>query len=183
MTKKSIPVYLKENIFDPLKMNDTGYNIPKNKPKIIIGGHLDHLGIGKTSASLSKNENKDIIHYGADDNASGIASLIEISEWFSEKVKNNTIDLKREVVFAAWSGEELGLLGSSNHLKNIESDNNSNLSNHYASYINMDMIGRYREGLVINGIGSSSIWKKLIERGNFTFDKFQTDRIVPTKRK
>ncbi|MAI88533.1 MAG: peptidase M28 [Candidatus Marinimicrobia bacterium] len=161
----------------------TNDNIPKNKPKIIIGGHLDHLGIGKTSASLSKNENKDIIHYGADDNASGIASLIEISEWFSEKVKNNTIDLKREVVFAAWSGEELGLLGSSNHLKNIESDNNSNLSNHYASYINMDMIGRYREGLVINGIGSSSIWKKLIEQKNIIVGLnliLQDDSYLPT---
>ena len=142
----------------------TNDNIPKNKPKIIIGGHLDHLGIGKTSASLSKSENKNIIHYGADDNASGIASLIEIAEWFSEKVANNTIRLKREVVFAAWSGEELGLLGSSNHLKNIENHNNSDLSNHYASYINMDMIGRYRDGLVINGIGSSSVWKKLIEQ-------------------
>ena len=187
----SIPVDINTEI-EIIKDKNEGYNvigtltndnIPKNKPKIIIGGHLDHLGIGKTSASLSKNENKNIIHYGADDNASGIASLIEIAEWFSEKVANNTIRLKREVVFAAWSGEELGLLGSSNHLKNIENHNNSDLSNHYASYINMDMIGRYRDGLVINGIGSSSVWKKLIEQKNIIVGLnliLQDDSYLPT---
>ena len=102
----SIPVDINTEI-EIIKDKNEGYNvigtltndnIPKNKPKIIIGGHLDYLGIEKLR-HYQKVKNKNIIHYGVDDNASGIASLIEIAEWFSEKVANNTIRLKREVAF------------------------------------------------------------------------------------
>jgi Tol biopolymer transport system component/Zn-dependent M28 family amino/carboxypeptidase len=79
---------------------------------IVIGAHIDHLGKGSAS-SLAKEDQQGQVHVGADDNASGVAAMLEIAEYLSNAKKNGKADaLKRDIVFAAWSGEELGLHGS-----------------------------------------------------------------------
>ena len=72
---------------------------------IVLGAHYDHLGLGGPS---SKSDKKNTIHYGADDNASGTAALLEIAE----KIASNKKKLKRSIVFIAFGAEEHGLLGS-----------------------------------------------------------------------
>lgn len=122
---------------------------------VVIGGHFDHLGWGKQN-SLYQGE--PMIHNGADDNASGTTGVLELSEKFASE-KNN---LKRSVLFFAFSGEELGLLGS------------SYLVNHFpvpienvVTMINMDMIGRLKDSsLIVYGTGTSSNWKTLLNEKN-----------------
>ncbi len=128
---------------------------------IIVGGHYDHIGFGEVG-SLAKGEEKNHIHNGADDNASGTAVVLKLAEMFSADHKNHPEKFKRGLIFALWSGEELGLIGSTHFVNDptlpIED---------VAAYINFDMVGRLRDNkLVLQGIGSSPIWTKLIEKGN-----------------
>lgn len=122
---------------------------------VVIGGHFDHLGWGKQN-SLYQGE--PMIHNGADDNASGTTGVLELSEKFASE-KNN---LKRSVLFFAFSGEELGLLGSSflvNHFP-VPIEN-------VVTMINMDMIGRLKDSsLIVYGTGTSSNWKTLLNEKN-----------------
>src|SRR5690606_5562943 len=85
---------------------------PANAPSLVIGAHLDHLGRGEASGSLARGEERGDIHYGADDNASGVAALIEIGEYLAAEHAAGRLKGVRDVIFAAWEGEELGLLGS-----------------------------------------------------------------------
>ena len=128
---------------------------------IIVGAHYDHIGYGEIG-SLAKKGEKGQIHNGADDNASGTAVVLKLAEMFSEERQNQPEKFKRGIIFALWSGEELGLIGSTHFvndpvlpLKDV------------AAYINFDMVGRLRNNkLVLQGIGSSPIWTKLIEKRN-----------------
>jgi aminopeptidase YwaD len=116
---------------------------------LVFGAHFDHLGWGEQN-SLYMGEPS--IHNGADDNASGTAGLLELAEKFAS-IENQ---LDRKIVFIAFSGEELGLLGSSYVANNfplpIEND---------ITMINMDMIGRLNDknDLIVYGTGTSSKWK------------------------
>jgi Zn-dependent M28 family amino/carboxypeptidase len=123
---------------------------------IVIGAHYDHLGRGG-EGSLSPNS-KDI-HYGADDNASGTAGLLELGRIFSKQQPSP----KRTLVFIAFGGEEEGLLGSAYYVNNpIEGP----LTNTVAM-INMDMIGRMKDRkLVIGGVGTAQEWKQIITQAN-----------------
>lgn len=79
---------------------------------VLVGAHYDHLGHGESGAMLrAGEENK--IHHGADDNASGTAAVLALARGLAEAQARNTLLLKRSIVFAFWSGEELGLIGSS----------------------------------------------------------------------
>ena len=84
---------------------------------IVVGAHIDHLGSGKSGGSLAKEDSQNAIHFGADDNASGVAAMLEIAEYLSYQKKKGKLDLKRDVIFAGWSGEELGLHGSKHFAK------------------------------------------------------------------
>ncbi len=122
---------------------------------LVIGAHFDHLGWGGSN-SLYQGEPQ--IHNGADDNASGTAGLLELSEKLSS-IKNN---LKRSVLFFAFSGEEIGLLGS-NYLVNNFPVPIENV----VSMFNMDMIGRLKENsLIVYGTGTSSNWKNILSEKN-----------------
>lgn len=122
---------------------------------VVIGGHFDHLGWGKQN-SLYQGE--PMIHNGADDNASGTTGVLELSEKFTSK-KNS---LKRSILFFAFSGEELGLLGS-NYLVNHFPVPIENV----VTMINMDMIGRLKDSsLIVYGTGTSSKWKTLLNEKN-----------------
>jgi aminopeptidase YwaD len=120
---------------------------------IVIGAHYDHLGRGG-EGSLAPTEGD--VHHGADDNASGTAGLLELARIFSEQKPQRTI------VFAAFSGEEEGLLGSNYYVNNPAVP----LANTIAM-INMDMIGRMKDKkLVIGGVGTATEWRSMIETAN-----------------
>ncbi|MDB6039517.1 MAG: hypothetical protein JWM99_3358 [Verrucomicrobiales bacterium] len=126
---------------------------------VLVGAHYDHLGHGETGGFALKGE-EGKVHPGADDNASGCAAVLEMAADLAARSKTNR--LARNVVFAFWSGEEIGLIGSSHYVEKPLLP----LTNTIA-YLNFDMVGRLRENkLTIQGVGSSSVWKKLLEKRN-----------------
>ena len=124
---------------------------------IVIGAHFDHLGLGNQGSSLDANpQNK--IHNGADDNASGVAGVIELARYFQmNKIKEST-----NFLFLCFSGEELGLYGSKYFTENPTIDLTK------VSYmINMDMIGRLdpqSKNLAVSGTGTSAAWETLLKK-------------------
>lgn len=86
---------------------------------IVVGAHIDHLGSGKTGSSLAKNDEQGNIHFGADDNASGVAGMLEIAEYLVSQRRGGKLKLTRDVIFAGWSGEELGLHGSKHFVESL----------------------------------------------------------------
>ena len=125
---------------------------------IVIGAHYDHLGLGERNSLAPSQAGK--VHPGADDNASGTAALLELASTLAAR----KADLKRTIVFLAFSGEELGLLGSSYYTKNPAWPLERTVA-----MINLDMIGRPKEGKVyIGGMGTSPIFKELVEQANRT---------------
>ena len=119
---------------------------------VIIGGHFDHLGMGGSSSRAGDTV---AVHHGADDNASGIAAMIEIAERFALTKGSH----KRSLIFAAFSGEELGLLGSKYFIDNPPVD----LSKVNAM-LNLDMVGRLRDSssFQIGGAGTAEGLKEMI---------------------
>ncbi len=131
---------------------------------IAVGAHIDHLGVGRTGSSLARDDETEAIHYGADDNASGVAGVLEIAQYLVDQ-KAKGLELKRDVIFAAWSGEELGLLGANHFTATYNGKENSDLlTPDIVAYLNMDMIGRLENKVIVQGVGSSSIWPGEIER-------------------
>ena len=132
-----------------------------NEETIVIGAHYDHLGRGG-EGSLAPREGD--IHHGADDNASGVAGLIELARMLSTQNRKP----RRTIVFIAFSGEEEGLLGSDYYV------------NHpivplakTVAMINMDMIGRLQDSkLIVGGVGTASDWRSMIQSEN-TVEKMQ----------
>jgi Peptidase family M28/PDZ domain/PA domain len=114
---------------------------------IIFGAHFDHLGMGGPGSS-SRAVDTIGVHHGADDNASGIAMMLELAEKFSATKKSH----KRSIICIAFSGEEMGLLGSKYFAENPDID----LSKVNAM-INLDMVGRLKETniLQISGAGTA----------------------------
>ncbi len=117
-----------------------------------LGAHVDHLG----------KLNDGSVFHGADDNASGVAALIEIAGFLANQVKMHKFLPNKSILFAAWSGEEIGSIGSTNFIKKREKLK-------ITSYLNMDMIGRFKDKLIIQGVGSSSYWPSFIERMNHDY--------------
>jgi Tol biopolymer transport system component len=137
---------------------------------LVICAHVDHLGQNGGSNSRAKGDEVNKIHHGADDNASGVAGVLEIAQWLADQKKQGKVTLKRDVIFAAWSGEELGLLGSNHFVEDFakifKGDANAKLGGLFAACLNMDMIGRFNKTVVLQGVGSSSWWPKEIEKRN-----------------
>ena len=132
-------------------------------PAVILGAHYDHLGHGESSTSLAKDEEFGFVHPGADDNASGVTGVLSIAEYLSELKNKGKFNPQRDVVFAFWSGEELGLLGSNDFVKSTGTEN---LSDEFMANINLDMIGRLKQQFILQGTGSSSQWNAIIEQRN-----------------
>ncbi len=144
---------------------DTG--APQDAPALVIGAHVDHLGRGQASGSRALGEEKDRIHPGADDNASGVAALIEIAQALVAERAGGRLKAKRGILFAAWSGEELGLLGSTRFTRDLaERLGGKSIAPAVAAYLNMDMVGRLDKHLYLFGTGSSTVWGREIERRN-----------------
>lgn len=140
-----------------LKKEKTGHNVlgyidNNAKQTVVIGAHYDHLGYGE-EGSLYRGERA--IHNGADDNASGTAGLIELARILkASNYKSNNY------LFIAFSGEEMGLLGSNHLVKHFP------MPVEQVNYmLNMDMIGRLKPSdpvLIINGAGTSPEWNPAI---------------------
>ena len=129
------------------------------KEYLVIGAHYDHLGIDQLRESSMYKGKEPMIHHGADDNASGTSGLLEIAEKFGS-IKER---VKRSIIFVAFSGEELGILGSTYFT------NNSPVPlNEIDAMLNMDMVGRLNSenSLTIIGTGTSSEWKTLLNDKN-----------------
>ena len=153
---------------------------PTNMPieYVMLGAHYDHLGRGETGGFGVKGE-EGMVHNGADDNASGVATLLEMASSLAKRQEARPEEFQRGVIFSFWSGEELGLIGSARYAAKPT----VNLSNVIA-YLNFDMVGRLRDNkLTLQGVGSSSAWKKLIERRNVLAGfnlTLQQDPYLPT---
>ncbi len=129
---------------------------------IVIGAHYDHIGLGERDSRFNNNDTLGSIHNGADDNASGVAGLIELSEFFSCRKGS----LKKSLVFIAFSAEELGLIGASYYVDNPKVPLDKTVA-----MINMDMIGRLdQDKLTVFGVGSSPHWKALVNEANTDFN-------------
>ena len=130
--------------------------IPGSDPSVageyvVIGAHYDHLGMGDEN-SLAASPTP-AIHYGADDNASGTAGMLELALRFSEK------PARRSILVMGFSGEEKGLLGSKHWVTTPTVPLQK-----IAAMVNLDMIGRLtKQKLNIQGVGTSPVWPALID--------------------
>jgi Tol biopolymer transport system component len=134
---------------------------------VVVGAHYDHLGRGGRYSLAPHSEDP---HVGADDNASGVATLLEVAKELAAKKP----ELRRDVVFVAFSGEESGVLGSAHFVhtwlenakkaapKGAKTDKDK-LADVYAM-LNMDMVGRMRENrLQVLGAESAAEWTELVD--------------------
>jgi hypothetical protein len=118
---------------------------------VIVGAHYDHLGMGEFGSTAT--DKRPAIHNGADDNASGVAVMLDVARRLARGPKP-----ARSIVFMAFSGEESGLLGSAHFANNPTVQ----LSNARAM-LNLDMVGRLGQGpLIVYGIGTATEWEKFV---------------------
>ncbi|MBX3022959.1 MAG: M28 family peptidase [Bdellovibrionales bacterium] len=126
------------------------------KSTVLVGAHLDHLGHGELGNSLTPG--KHLPHVGADDNASGVAGIMEIAAQLSQRVKSGEFKPKQNILFGLWTGEEIGILGSAYFARTD--------TRKLSASLNLDMIGRYRDQLMVQGVASAREWKGLVEQTN-----------------
>ncbi len=130
--------------------------LPGSGPRrIVLGAHMDHLGLG-TASSLAPGQTA--VHNGADDNASGVAAMLALADALRK------VDVEHRpytVQFVAFGAEEMGLLGSK-HLVTALSDADRQA---IVAMLNFDMVGRLQnDSVVVSGVGTSSAWPKLLGR-------------------
>lgn len=122
---------------------------------IVVGAHYDHLGRGGEGSLAPRSGD---IHHGADDNASGVAGVLELARIFSSKGMRP----RRTIVFITFSGEEEGLIGSNYYVNHPIRPLAQTVA-----MVNMDMIGRLKDDkLIIGGIGTSSEWREMVGSTN-----------------
>ena len=133
-----------------------------SKNYIIIGAHYDHLGYGGPNSG-SRKPDTNAVHYGADDNASGVAAMLEIAE----KLESIRDSLNKNLVFIGFGAEEQGLIGSKYFMEHTNID-----PNNIEAMINIDMIGRLRDenSLQVGGTGSSQETDSLLKAHNETYN-------------
>lgn len=137
--------------FDKQGYNVAGYIDNGSDKTIIIGGHYDHIGMGgETSRSTEA-----AIHNGADDNASGVALVIELAHQLKDKKLNSNI------LFLSFSAEEKGLYGSSYFVENSLPA----IKNQTLCFINFDMVGRMdsaKSSMTVFGTGTANQWDTIM---------------------
>ena len=134
----------------------------KNNPALLIGAHGDHLGQGQQGSSMATSDQKNKIHYGADDNASGVSGVMELAHYFSAPDVRSK--LRKPLIFAIWSGEEIGILGSNHYIKTFKDPLARRFEKSIEAGLNMDMIGRLQGNLQIQGVGSAKEWNRIVEK-------------------
>src|SRR6202035_2454739 len=141
--------------------NVLAYLPGKTDEYVILGAHYDHLGYGHYDSLAPSQIGQ--IHPGADDNASGTAGVMELARLLAP-MKGQ---LQRGILFASFAGEELGLLGSAEWVKEPTLPLGK-----AGAMLNMDMIGRIKDDKVyIEGVGTGSVFKSVLEeeQGKSTF--------------
>lgn len=144
--------------------NVIGFMDNKSENTIVIGAHYDHLGYGGEGSLFRDGEKA--IHNGADDNASGVALMLNLAS----KLKNT--NTSNNYLFMAFSGEEMGLLGSNYFTKNTTIDVSK------INYmINMDMVGRMKADstLAVYGVGTSPMFKQTLTANNDLFKLIENE--------
>ncbi len=147
------------SVLNPHAPGGTGRNVvallPGSDPAlrdqyVIIGAHYDHLGSGGINSLAPGVED---VHNGADDNASGVAALLDVAARLTREPP------ARSVLFLAFTGEESGLLGSAfwtGHATRPLED--------AVAMLNMDMVGRLEDGpLIVYGTGTATEWEPLLD--------------------
>jgi len=143
------------------------------KPWVALGAHYDHLGHGEAGNTLAGKDDAGKVHVGADDNASGSAAVLAVASALAKQPR------RRHVLVGWWSGEELGLIGSSAFAAAppVPLDQ-------IAAYLNFDMVGRMQDNkLTVQATGTSPVWAKVLEQANVAagFDLMvQQDPYQPT---
>ncbi|HBS88163.1 MAG: hypothetical protein A2W91_05190 [Bacteroidetes bacterium GWF2_38_335] len=127
-----------------------GYNLMYSDQYIVVGAHYDHLGMGG-QGSGSREPDVKAIHHGADDNASGVAGIIELARAFSK------ISTDRSIIFVAFGAEEMGLLGSKHFVENLPVPKEK-----IVAMLNFDMIGRFEEKISVGGTGTALQFDSLL---------------------
>lgn len=123
---------------------------------IVIGAHYDHLGFGGPG-SLAPEKHE--VHNGADDNASGTATLLEVAH----RLATERPALKRDIVFAAFSGEEAGTLGSTHFVRTPPPGISVGAGGNVVAMLNLDMVGRMRANRVmVLGADTAREWPALV---------------------
>ncbi len=120
---------------------------------VVVGAHYDHLGLGEFGSTGEAGE----IHNGADDNASGVAAVLAAARALRGGPRP-----ARSIVFIAFTGEELGLIGSAWY------------ANHPAisleetvAMVNLDMVGRLEDGeMIVYGMGTAPEWEEIVPAAN-----------------
>jgi hypothetical protein len=157
-------------------------NGPLAKETVVIGAHYDHLGYGGVGGSLAVLRDglkKKAIHHGADDNGSGTTSIMELARRFAAMKDRQG----RRLVFMAYSGEELNLLGSDYYCKHplfpLEDT---------VAMFNLDMVGRLpiskktgKDLLLVEGSTTSQTFDAVVDRINKTYDfeLKKSDKFIP----
>lgn len=142
-----------QNVFGVLDGSDPSYR----GQAIVIGAHFDHLG--RSSTGALDPEVGDAIRNGADDNASGTAAVLELARLLSRH------PTRRSVIFVAFSGEELGLLGSQHFVEHAPVPLDS-----IVAMINFDMVGRMRsDSLLVYGVATAREFTTLLDSANAPF--------------
>lgn len=119
---------------------------------VVIGAHYDHLGDGTGAGSLAPGTRA--THNGADDNASGVAAMLAAADQLAHGTRP-----ARTIVFAAFTGEESGLLGSAHFTREW-----SEADGRMVGMINLDMVGRLGAGpLIVYGVDTAEEWMALLE--------------------
>ena len=127
---------------------------------VVLGAHYDHLGYGGVHSAAPGEKT---VHHGADDNASGVAMLVEVARLLAHEGP-----FPRSVLFVAFSGEERGLLGSAHYTANAAAP----LANTVAM-VNLDMVGRLEDNkIIVHGTGTGSGLDAMVDRlvGTHAFD-------------
>jgi aminopeptidase N len=129
-----------------------GKNPAYKDQSVILCAHYDHLGLGEKGGSP---ENKGKIHFGADDNASGVTVMLELAHTLGKSLKP-----ERSIVFIAFTAEESGLLGSSYYVKNLQTKNKKQLEG-IMGVVNLDTVGRLtdQKKLLVFGGSSAREWR------------------------
>jgi hypothetical protein len=126
------------------------------KEFIVVGAHYDHLGMGGPGSG-SRVPDEHAVHGGADDNASGVAAVLSLAEYFSVKENRPA----RSLLLVSFGAEEMGLLGSRYFVGNSPVDLKS-----IKAMVNLDMVGRMKKDtptLTVSGTGTFTIADSLLD--------------------
>ncbi|HEY3288432.1 MAG TPA: M28 family peptidase [Gemmatimonadaceae bacterium] len=127
---------------------------PQADEYVIVGAHFDH--IGRDSASARDPEKGHVIHYGADDNGSGTAVVMEVARRLAKRPAN------RSILIANFTGEELGLFGSTQFVNTLPVAKEK-----VQAMVNLDMVGRLKnDKLIVYGVMTATEMKGIVDSAN-----------------